>query len=133
MPGSTHVSSSESTIRVRNLLGATWTVGTIAVLAVAYLLVAIPDQQTQRVAGVGLLGIGLLGGVTTIAVFGSWDRVRTLSQVSSLVFTVAGLAVATAMAVDGAFLSDLLLVGAIPVATGVLTAVIANPSRPRQE
>lgn len=83
---------------------------------------ALSERPDGRVTGGILLGVAVLGAVTAATV--TMYRARWLSLVTSAVFVLGGLTAVAITAAGGSwFVSDLLLLGGIPVAAGIVTGL----------
>jgi hypothetical protein len=117
----------------RLALGLAWLVASLAVGALGWLLLAVSDRRDDAPLGWLLLGAAVLGLVAAGAVASNRRRVLTLrwSVIVSGLFTTIGIltAIATALIPDPTFLSDLLLLGGIPLAGGLVTGVLGLRAR----
>jgi hypothetical protein len=111
--------------RARLVLAVVWGVAALAVAILAWLLFGLSEEQGERAAGLLLLGVAVVAAVIAIVVL-TGRSVRRISLAGSAVLVVGGLVAAVILAADGgAFLADLLLVGAVPIIAGVVTALLA--------
>jgi hypothetical protein len=86
---------------------------------------ALSERLDGRLTGGILLGVAVLGAVTAAAVM--VYRARRLSLVTSAVFVLAGAAVVAITVAGGNwFVSDLLLLGGLPVVGGIVTVLLAR-------
>lgn len=110
--------------------GLVWSLASLAVAVLGFLLFSVSDWQMERVAGVLLLAAAAVGLVTgMLALRGAGPDGLPVAASSGLV--VAGVVAAVLVATrDGAFLVDVLVVGAVPVAAGVGTFLL-HRRRPR--
>jgi hypothetical protein len=112
----------------RLALGLAWLVASVAVGALGWLLIAVSDRRDDASWGWLLVGAGALGLIAAAAIAVHRRRAGTLrwSLIVSGLFVTVGIlaAVAAALVSDTTFFSDLLLLGGIPVAGGLVTGVL---------
>jgi hypothetical protein len=117
----------------RLALGLAWLIASLAVGALAWLLIAVSDRRDDAGPGWLLAGVAVLGLIAAGAVASNRRRAATLrwSLIVSGLFVTVGIlvAVATALISDTTFLSDLLLLGGVPVAGGLVTGVLGLRAR----
>ncbi len=108
-------------------LGVLWILSALVVGGLGWLWFALTEEPDARIAGWLLLAIAVLGAITAIAVIARGESSRPLSLLASAVFVVGGVAAAVLAAVNGgSFLSDLLLLGGLPIVAGVATLLLAR-------
>ena len=117
----------------RLALGLAWLIASLAVGGIGALLLAVSDRRDDAPMGWLLVGAGALGLIAAAAVASNRRR-RTTLRLSLLVsglFLTIGIAAAVTMALisDTTFVSDLLLLGGIPVAGGLVTGVLGLRAR----
>jgi len=116
----------------RVALGPAWVCSSLAVGVLGWLLFAISDWNQDRLAGLVLLGLAVLGMIATAAVASNRRRALTLtfSLMAGGAFVVAGVtAVVLVMARGNSFAGDLLLIGGIPAVGGLVTGLLGLRAR----
>jgi hypothetical protein len=113
-------------------LGLAWVCSSLAVGVLGWLLFAISERRQEALAGWVLLGLAALGVVAVCAVASNRRRASTLafSIAASGVFVIAGIVLAIAVAAQGnTFVSDVLLVGGVPVLSGLVSGLLGVRAR----
>jgi hypothetical protein len=116
----------------RVALGLAWVCSSLAVGVLGWLLFAISDWRQDRLTGLVLLGLAILGVVAASAVASNRRRALTLtfSIVASGAFVVAGaVAVILVVANGNSFVGDLLLIGGIPAVGGLVSGLLGLRAR----
>jgi drug/metabolite transporter (DMT)-like permease len=109
---------------------AAWTLASLAVGILGWLLVALSEGTDDRIAGVLLLLAAAVAGACAIQILRRPGTSR-LESAGSAALVLAGLAGGLLhLAGGGAFLADVLLIAALPIACGVLTWWLSRGSRP---
>lgn len=109
----------------RGAWGFTWLLAALCAGIPGWLVFALSERPDGRLTGGILLGVAVLGAVTAAAVM--VYRARRLSLVTSAVFVLAGAAVGAITVAGGNwFVSDLLLLGGLPVVGGIVTVLLAR-------
>jgi hypothetical protein len=118
----------------RIALALAWAVSSLAVGGLGWLLFAISDRRLAGGAGVVLLVLAACAAVLAGAVAAArrWGRVLAASLALSAALAVAGIAAAAMVGAAGdTFLSDLLLVGGIPLVCGLVSGLLGRRARAR--
>jgi len=116
----------------RVALGLAWVCSSLAVGIPGWLLFASSDWREDRLAGLVLLGLAILGVVAASAVASNRRRALTLtfSIVASGAFVVAGAVAVILVVVNGnSFVGDLLLIGGIPAVGGLVGGLLGLRAR----
>jgi hypothetical protein len=98
-------------------LGLAWVCSSLAVGVLGWLLFAISERRQEALAGWVLLGLAALGVVAVCAVVSNRRRASTLA------FSIA------AAAQGNTFISDLLLIGGVPVLSGLVSGLLGLRAR----
>ena len=107
-------------------LGVLWILSALVVGGLGWLWFALTEEPDARIAGWLLLAVAVLGALTAVAILARGSSSRPLSLVTSGVFVVGGIAAAALAAMNGgSFLTDLLVLGGLPIVAGVATYLLS--------
>jgi len=113
----------------RTASGVASVLAALVVGALGWSLAAVSDRAADRVPGWLLLGVALFGAAAGAVVL-TGRGARQVALAASAAFVLGGVAAALLLLVDGgAFVSDVLLLGGVPVACGVVTGLLALHGR----
>jgi hypothetical protein len=117
----------------RLALGLAWLVASLAVGVLGWLLFAVSDRPDDAPLSWLFLGAAGFGLIAAVAVASNRRRGVTLrwSVIVSGLFVLVGILAVVTMAIvsDSTFVSDLLLLGGVPLAGGLVTGVLGLRSR----
>jgi len=108
-------------------LGVLWILSALVVGGLGWLWFALTDEPDARIAGWLLLAVAVLGAITAVTILARGRPNQPLSMLTSAVFVVGGIAAAVLAAVNGgSFLSDLIILGGLPIVAGVATYLLVR-------